>query len=110
MIKEKYLPLGTVVMLKNGKKKVMINGFLGVAQEKGNRIFDYIGCLYPEGIISSDKNLLFDHEQIETIYSVGYSDNDDIVFRNKISEMRNNYSSEDAGASVEMPALSSDNL
>jgi len=87
MIKEKYLPLGTVVMLKGGKKRIMIIGFAGLSAETGDKMFDYIGCLYPEGIISSDKNLLFDHDQIETIYHEGYSDEENINYQNKLKDL-----------------------
>lgn len=71
---EKYLPLGTVVLLKNAKKRIMITGFAATALETKGKMYDYIGCLYPEGVISSDKNLLFDHEQINKIYYMGYKD------------------------------------
>ena len=73
---EKYLPIGTVVLLKNAKKRVMITGFAVTGKESGNKIFDYIGCLYPEGVISSETNLLFDHAQIDKIFYMGYVDNE----------------------------------
>lgn len=76
MNREKYLPLGTVVLLKEAKKRIMIIGFAAVSAETENKVFDYIGCLYPEGVLSSDKNLLFNHEQIDKIYYMGYSDED----------------------------------
>lgn len=72
--REKYLPIGSVVLLKKGKKRVMVTGFAATAPETNGKMFDYIGCLYPEGVISSDKNLLFDHEQIDKIYYMGYID------------------------------------
>jgi len=71
---EKYLPVGTVVLLKNAKKRVMIIGFAAKGSETGDVIYDYIGCLYPEGVISSDKNLLFNHDQIARIFYIGYID------------------------------------
>lgn len=83
----KYLPVGTVCLLKNAKKKVMIVGFCATATEVGEKIFDYIGCLYPEGIISSNENLLFNHEQIDKIFHLGYSDEDDKAFKEKIKEL-----------------------
>lgn len=74
--REKYLPVGSVVLLKNGKKRVMVTGFAATAPETNGKVYDYIGCLYPEGVISSDKNLLFDHEQIDKIYYMGYIDDE----------------------------------
>lgn len=43
-----FLPVGTVVLLKNGKKRVMITGFCVQPQGK-DEAYDYSGCLYPEG-------------------------------------------------------------
>ena len=68
---EKYLPVGTVVLLKDAKKKIMITGFCVVGDSQ-DRTFDYCGCIYPEGVLASDKNLLFNHNQIEDVYYMGY--------------------------------------
>ena len=67
-IGERYLPVGTVVMLKGGSKRVMIAGFCAVSDEAGEKVYDYSGCLYPEGFISSTQTCLFDHEQIDKVY------------------------------------------
>ena len=69
-MKEKYLPLGTVCMLKGGKKALMIIGYCPQAvgnSENEEKMYDYVACLYPEGIISSDQNLVFNHDQIDHI-------------------------------------------
>lgn len=84
MLPSKFLPLGSVVMLKGGKKRIMIIGFCGVDSDSKEIIYDYLGCLYPEGVISTDKTLLFNHEQIETVYYVGFSDNEEKRFRDKL--------------------------
>ena len=76
MNREKYLPIGSVVLLKDAKKRVMITGFAAKGKETGDKMFDYMGCLYPEGVISTDKNLLFDHKDIQQIYAIGYSDDE----------------------------------
>ena len=78
---KKLLPIGSVVMLKNGKKKVMITGFCVNTPEDENKMYDYCGCMYPEGVISSSKTLLFNHEQIDKIYYIGYSDEEDKEFK-----------------------------
>ena len=57
----KYLLISTIVLLKNAQKKIMITGFIVRGKETGTKVYDYCGCLYPEGVIASDKNLLFDH-------------------------------------------------
>jgi hypothetical protein len=91
---EKYLPLGTVVMLHNGTKRVMITGFCAVAEENKNKIYDYSGCLYPEGFISSSKTLLFDHNQIKTIYFLGYSDDEEKQFKMELKNIISNITGE----------------
>ena len=40
-MKEKYLPVGTVVLLQNGTKRVMINGFCSIDSEEPTKIYDY---------------------------------------------------------------------
>jgi len=74
---EKYLPIGTVVMLNGGTKRVMITGFCAVAGKDVDKIYDYSGCLYPEGLLSSEQVALFDHEQIETVYHMGLADDEE---------------------------------
>ena len=68
-MQDKYLPIGTVVLLKGGRKRAMITGFCSVAQENQEKIYDYSGCVYPEGYLSSNQVCLFDHDQIEKIYT-----------------------------------------
>ena len=46
-IGEKYLPIGTVVMLKGGTKRVMISGFCAIDGENVKNMYDYSGCVYP---------------------------------------------------------------
>lgn len=81
---EKYLPVGTVVMLKGGKKRVMITGFCSIAQEQEGKVFDYSGCLYPEGYLSANQVCLFDHEQIDKIYHLGLIDEEEKSFKIKL--------------------------
>ena len=65
---EKYLPLGSVVMLKGASKRLMVTGFCTMAAEDESGVmYDYSGCMYPEGVISSDQTALFNHDQIEKV-------------------------------------------
>lgn len=91
---KKYLPIGTVVMLKGGQKRVMITGFRALATEAPdketiNKIWDYSGCVYPEGLMSSDEILVFNHDQIEEIYHLGYKDEEEKEFKKKFDEYIN---------------------
>ena len=69
---EGILPIGSVVLLKNGTKRVMILGYLRYRAGDQTRIYDYCGCTYPEGFISPEKTAVFDHSDIAQIYSLGY--------------------------------------
>lgn len=84
---EKFLPIGSVVLLKGGKKRIMITGFYVTDGENKNNFYDYCGCLYPEGIVTVDKNALFNHEQIDKIYYLGYSDEEEKQFKSKLNEI-----------------------
>lgn len=86
MNKKDYLPIGTVVLLRNGEQRLMITGFKIQDKENG-KIYDYTGCLYPEGYMMSDMLMLFDHSDISKIYHMGYSDEEDKEFRNKLITM-----------------------
>ena len=87
-MKEKYLPIGTVVMLKNATKRLMIIGFCMQAQKDDETIrFDYAGCLYPEGVIDTNGLPLFNHDQIDKIYNEAFSDEETVAFKKALSEI-----------------------
>lgn len=75
---KRLLPIGSVVVLTGGDKKVMITGYCPVAAEMPDKIFDYRGCPYPEGIIISEGAALFDHSQIKEVVHTGF-ENDEVV-------------------------------
>lgn len=86
-MRDKFLPIGTVVLLKGGKKRAMITGFCSIAQENQEKIFDYSGCVYPEGYLSSNQVCLFDHDQIEKIFFVGFEDEEEKMFKDKLNKI-----------------------
>lgn len=84
---EKYLPIGTVVMLEGGSKRVMITGFCAIEEDDEDNMWDYSGCMYPEGFLSSDETCLFNHDQIEEIYHMGLADDEEeIEFKETLKE------------------------
>jgi len=86
-VDEKYFPIGTVVTLIGGTKRVMITGFLAIQESNKEKVWDYSGCLYPEGLLSSNQNCLFNHEQIEKVHYLGLIDEEEIQFKNKLKEI-----------------------
>ena len=86
-IEEKYLPIGTVVMLIGGSKRVMITGFCAVEENNKQKMWDYSGCMYPEGFLSSDQTCLFDHSQIEKVYHLGLIEEEEEAFKKTLKEL-----------------------
>lgn len=84
---EKYLPIGTVVMLKGGTKKVMITGFCAIADNDKKTMWDYSGCMFPEGFLSSRQTCLFNHNQIERIYHLGLEDDEEKKFKETLNKL-----------------------
>lgn len=80
----KYLPIGSVVLLKNGTKKIMIYGRKQTMAESGE-VFDYVACFYPEGNVSPEYTFLFNHDDIEEVVFTGYSDEDETRYVEAIS-------------------------
>lgn len=87
----KYLPIGTVVLLKNAKKRLMIIGYCSVDAEKKGKMYDYSGCLYPEGMVDSKQIALFDHNQIAKVFYLGLSDQEDKQFKVKLNKAAINF-------------------
>ncbi len=92
-IAEKYLPIGSVVLLKGGEKRIMITGFASISPDTGDRIFDYSGCIFPEGFISYNQVCVFDHSQIDKIFYKGLEDEEQKKFNDllnkKMFELKN---------------------
>lgn len=78
-IKE-ILPLGSIVTLKGGTKKIMVCGRIQ-EEKKSGKLFDYSACYYPEGILDPTELFLFQHEDVDTIYFVGMQEADEFAFR-----------------------------
>ena len=76
---DKYLPIGSVVLLKNGRKKIMIYGRKQMHVDTGEE-WDYLACLYPEGNINEEFMYLFNHDQIDKVYYLGYEDEEEKRF------------------------------
>ena len=84
-MEKNYLPIGSVVLLKGAKKKLMITGFY-IKAEGFDNIFDYSGCLYPEGIVTSDQNGVFNHDQIDQVIFKGYESEEETEFKQRLYE------------------------
>lgn len=81
---EGLLPVGTVVMLKEGTHRVMIIGYCQRLVDEPEKLFDYVGCLFPEGYLSAEKNYLFNRDQIDQIHHVGCVSEGQMAFVEKM--------------------------
>ncbi|MFJ8453931.1 DUF4176 domain-containing protein [Bacillus paramycoides] len=72
-------PIGSIVILKEGTKKLMIFGRKQQVETDEVRKFDYIGCPYPEGYINPDFTYLFNHDDIQEVVSTGYEDQENVL-------------------------------
>lgn len=86
-MEEKFLPLGSVVRLVKGNKRIMIIGRLQI-READQKIFDYAACYYPEGLLDPEQLFLFQHEDIEEVYAMGYQDQEEHAM-NEYIHLRN---------------------
>ena len=76
MEKIDYIPLGSVVYLKGGIKKVLIVARAINASNGGKQyFFDYGGVLYPEGI-TGDQMAYFNHEDVASVFFRGCDDDE----------------------------------
>lgn len=80
------LPIGTVVLLKDSTKRVMIIGLCQKDDQEGD-IWDYSGCIYPEGYIGPNQVYLFNNSQIDRVYAVGYQDEEQFAFKEKADQI-----------------------
>ncbi len=87
---KKELPIGTVVMLVGGSKKVMITGYRSKNAD-ADKVFDYNGCVFPEGLMENIY-CLFDASQIEDVIYMGLESKDENDYLDKVSS-NNSFSS-----------------
>ncbi|UOY91676.1 DUF4176 domain-containing protein [Ectobacillus sp. JY-23] len=84
-MEQTLLPIGSVVLLKQGTKKLMI---YGRKQELASDqiIYDYVGCLYPEGYLNPDYTYVFNHGDIAAVIFMGYKDEDEKIYVTKMEQ------------------------
>jgi len=80
---DEFLPIGSVVLLEGGNKRIMICGRIQ-AQAGSDIIYDYSACYYPEGIVDPKSMFFFNRDAIETVYFRGYEDQDELDYRHDV--------------------------
>ncbi|MCM1538412.1 MAG: DUF4176 domain-containing protein [bacterium] len=79
------LPIGSVVLLEEGEKRLMIYGVKQTEQDTQIE-YDYIGVVYPEGNMGKGTQFLFNHEQIKEICFRGFEDNERTDFIERLAD------------------------
>lgn len=82
---KELLPIGSVVLLNEGIKPLMIYGIRQTNEETGEE-YDYIAVLYPEGNIGQAGQFLFTHEDIREVLFRGYEDESRDQFLDRLEE------------------------
>lgn len=86
MKENKFLPIGTIVKVKDSKELFMITSYCvfptGTELKSSKEIapkrkmYEYGGCFYPQGILSSDIALAWNHGDITEVVHKGYVNDD----------------------------------
>lgn len=82
---QELLPIGSVVLLQDGEKRVMIYGVKQRDTETDTE-YDYIGVVYPEGNMGKGTQFLFNHEQVVKVFFKGYEDEERADFIQRLAD------------------------
>lgn len=74
-VPDKYLPIGSVVLLHGGNQPLMI--YARAVYFDSGETRDYMSVLYPFGYITDDEVYSFDHDEIERVLFMGYETEDE---------------------------------
>jgi len=85
-MKEKFLPIGTICEIKGNDKKVMIVGYLKTTFNNSLKTYDYIGVIYPEGMLAPNRICQFDVSDIINVLYRGLENEEYKKFKSLISE------------------------
>ena len=101
----KYMPIGSVVLLKKATKKLVIIGYTPTDPSFKNKIYDYLAVPFPEGYVDFNKLIAFNHEDIADVYYLGYSDNETVLFNYLLHTFKGKYIDAEGNLTVSMEEL-----
>ena len=82
-MKKSLLPIGSVVLLKGGQKRLMICGRIQTDVATGIT-YDYSACYYPDGILNSKELFMFNNDNIQRLFFIGFQDGEELAFRSEV--------------------------
>ena len=83
----RYLPIGSVIILKNNDKMIMITGYYSVEYARDLEIYDYSGCAYPEGVMIKSSCCSFNQSDIKEVLFEGYKTDEYKTLTNGLNEI-----------------------
>lgn len=84
---KRYLPIGSVIRLKNNDKMIMITGYYSVEYARDLEIYDYSGCAYPEGVMIKSSCCSFNQSDIKEVLFEGYKTDEYKTLTNGLNEI-----------------------
>ena len=85
-MKDKYLPIGSIVDIHDTNKSVMIVGYYAIRYQNVVKMYDYMGVSYPEGTLL-DGTFAFNHEDIIKVLFEGYRNASfDVLNKNMLNQ------------------------
>lgn len=84
---KRYLPIGSVIKLKNNNKSIMITGYYSVEYARDLEIYDYSGCAYPEGVMIKSSCCSFNQSDIKEVLFEGYKTEEYKTLTNGLNEI-----------------------
>lgn len=84
-VNKNLLPIGSVVLLKGGEKRLMVTGRL--ASIGNSSLYEYTGCLYPEGLTKSDEIYFFNNDNVDRVYFIGFQDEEEFAYKQFIDDL-----------------------
>ena len=92
-MKKSLLPIGSVVLLKGGQKRLMICGRIQTDVATGIT-YDYSACYYPDGILNSKELFMFNNDNIQRLFFIFFQDGEELSFRQFIEDELNERNAE----------------
>ena len=82
-------PIGTVVLLKDSTRRVMISGVAqySISDANQRKLYDYVGVVFPEGFMGPEENLLFNADQIDKVFFIGLQDSESLSFLDRANQI-----------------------
>ena len=84
---DNILPIGTVVKLKDINTKIIICGYCSESENESKYVWDYSGFGFPLGYTNPNMIVSFDSDQIETIITYGFQDEEQLNYMEEFKEV-----------------------